>query len=455
MTERASGPLEAVEEWLRLQSGSARSARPARWARRGEATPAEEDGWLQVDLRDRPGIADTLEPPLCLAGQDGPDRSTAYPVEQYHVADGLLRLRRPSGAPAAARWVWTPGMSPGVLLQKLRDGLQSMGAAPLARALAAKNLAGPPTAQVGAPPGLLPAQVEAYRACLSPGVRLVWGPPGTGKTQVLARAIEDLAKSGQRVLLVSTANVAVDNALLAVVRALQPERGQVIRVGPPHLAEIATDTDRRLDTLAATASKEVEERRDEVGARLAELSAVDDEIAELDSRLEEYDPEAYRLGAARVAAAARLIDLTGDRRRAGDAADRAQQSASVAQQEADRLAASWRSMTPVRNALGRHRLAGRPGRPATGQEHRRGAAGVHADSAPAARRAVGVDRAEPERCRFDDRRPDRTARPGSPAGSRHGRGQLDGMEILYDCARTDRSGDAGGSRCRRTLAGRP
>jgi superfamily II DNA or RNA helicase len=64
----------------------------------------------------------------------------------------------------------------------------------LAEALAENRLAQGATSPADAV-GLLEAQAEAFRACLSPGVRLVWGPPGTGKTQVLARAIEELARS--------------------------------------------------------------------------------------------------------------------------------------------------------------------------------------------------------------------------------------------------------------------
>jgi superfamily I DNA/RNA helicase len=102
--------------------------------------------------------------------------------------------------------------------------------------------------------GLLPAQLEAYRACLSPGVRLVWGPPGTGKTRVLASAIEELVCAGKRVLIVSTANVAVDNALRAVVSSLPPRPGVAVRVGTAFDEKIATDPDVQLELLAARSS---------------------------------------------------------------------------------------------------------------------------------------------------------------------------------------------------------
>jgi hypothetical protein len=67
------------------------------------------------------------------------------------------------------------------------------------------------------------------------GLRLVWGPPGTGKTMVLRRAIDDLVRAGKRVLLVSSTNVAVDNALAGVIDDLKPRKGTLVRVGTPHL----------------------------------------------------------------------------------------------------------------------------------------------------------------------------------------------------------------------------
>src|SRR5258708_39739296 len=47
-------------------------------------------------------------------------------------------------------------------------------------------------------PSLRDAQKRAVRACCSAGLQLVWGPPGTGKTFVIAVAISHLVASGQR-----------------------------------------------------------------------------------------------------------------------------------------------------------------------------------------------------------------------------------------------------------------
>jgi hypothetical protein len=344
----ASGAIEAAEEWLRLQPGPSAAGG---WTCRGEARPAGEAGWLALDLRERPGVADSIEAPVCLAGQDGPDKSTAHPVEEYRAADGVVLLKIPAGTPTGARWVWTPSMSPRFLLEKLVSGLRALGRAPLAEALATGDLAGPPARSSPVPPGLLFTQPDAYLACVNPGVRLVWGPPGTGKTQILARAIEDLMRAGKRVLLVSTANVAVDNALLAVVKAAPLRPGQAIRVGPAHLSDIADRLDLHLDSLTATASAEVDARRAAVGRRLAELSGVDDEIVELTAQLGDFDPAEYESAADRVAAAERLAYLEPRRAAALRAVEDARLAARGRKHEIDQLARESARLAGPRSAL--------------------------------------------------------------------------------------------------------
>ncbi len=49
--------------------------------------------------------------------------------------------------------------------------------------------------------------------CSVPDIALIQGPPGTGKTTVIAEAIYQLIKKGEKVLLSSQSNTAVDNAL--------------------------------------------------------------------------------------------------------------------------------------------------------------------------------------------------------------------------------------------------
>jgi len=57
-------------------------------------------------------------------------------------------------------------------------------------------------------------QERAVRGALAaPDVFLIQGPPGTGKTTVIAEIINQATESGERVLLASQSNLAVDNAL--------------------------------------------------------------------------------------------------------------------------------------------------------------------------------------------------------------------------------------------------
>ena len=236
--------IEAVERWIatKPERGNVREL-----ADIGPATP-HRDGWLVLDLRASRTNPDSLGEP-CFAGERGPDHEPSYPVEELRNVDGVLMLREPPGLPSQRRYLWARSMSPRFLLEKLRDGLRPQAPRPWRRRWRRSGSAGTPTAGADAV-GLLDAQAEAFRACLSPGVRLVWGPPGTGKTQVLARAIEELVRAGKRVLLVSTANVAVDNALHAVLPRLPQRPGVAIRVGPAHLKEIATDPNVQLERLA-------------------------------------------------------------------------------------------------------------------------------------------------------------------------------------------------------------
>ncbi len=79
------------------------------------------------------------------------------------------------------------------------------------------------------------SQLEAIRASLSSLLTLVWGPPGTGKTKVLARIVECYVKSGMRVLVVAHANAAVDKAAKEIAKVLKTteycSQGCIIRIG--------------------------------------------------------------------------------------------------------------------------------------------------------------------------------------------------------------------------------
>ena len=123
---------------------------------------------------------------------------------------------------------------------------------------------------------------------------LVWGPPGTGKTRLLQAAIGDLLAAGKRILLVSSTNIAVDNALLGVLRDRRHRPGQIIRVGPPQLRRVAEDPDVSLPLIVRTRLAKVEEQRRAVAEELMRLREDEERLNHLMARLDGFDPAAYR-----------------------------------------------------------------------------------------------------------------------------------------------------------------
>jgi hypothetical protein len=217
------------------------------------------------------------------------------------TVDGeLLRVRVAEFAAPADPHVWRLRQQPTFLVTALRDELAALGDAGLANLLARGEVGGVPAA-VTPPPGLLPAQQDTYRACLGSGLWLVWGPPGTGKTRVLRAAISDLIAAGKRVLLVSSTNIAVDNALHGVLRERRHQPGEIVRVGPPQLREIADDPQVCLPLMVRARLAEVEKQRRAVAMDLREMDRREERLRDLDARLAGFDAAAYEEATALLA----------------------------------------------------------------------------------------------------------------------------------------------------------
>jgi intron-binding protein aquarius len=77
-----------------------------------------------------------------------------------------------------------------------------------------------------------PTQVEAVRAGVQPGLTLVVGPPGTGKTDTCAQVLSVLYRSepGRRVLLCTHSNAALNDLFAKLAARAVPER-HLLRLG--------------------------------------------------------------------------------------------------------------------------------------------------------------------------------------------------------------------------------
>ncbi|MBT2207690.1 AAA domain-containing protein [Actinomadura sp. NEAU-AAG7] len=135
-------------------------------------------------------------------------------------------------------------------------------------------------------------QRQAVERALDSELTFVWGPPGTGKTDVVASIVEGCYRQGLRVLFLAPTHVAVDQALLRMcdLLAREPEFGSglVQRAGDIAVASLAAKYGEQID-------------RGRIAERLT---------GELDAEIAQITPElaGVRAGIARHDEATRAIN---------------------------------------------------------------------------------------------------------------------------------------------------
>lgn len=141
------------------------------------------------------------------------------------------------------------------------------------------------------------SQKLAIEASFFSQLSIIWGPPGTGKTKTIAQAIEAHLNAGRRVLLVSHANAAVDEALEAVAEQLKTtpfyNEGKLVRLGIPQSSHLDKLTEKYplvlLDKIAA-----------KLGESLSnEKSNLEAEKNRIDSILNQYETVFHAIQAAK------------------------------------------------------------------------------------------------------------------------------------------------------------
>ncbi len=296
-----------LQEWTAALGGGKSGPR---WQRVGAARATAEAGVYVADIRGSDLSADQVDG-LRLAGPDDQSAQAGFPVRDASFEGDLVRLHVAEFAALAEPYLWRLRQEPAFLITRLREGLAELKDAGLANLLARGEVGGVAAAADPPPGWQQTVQGDAYRACLGTGLWLVWGPPGTGKTRVLRAAVSDLLAAGKRVLLVSGTNVAVDNALVGVVRERRHQPGDIVRVGPPQLPEIINDRDICLPLMVRARLAEVEEQRRAAASDLLEMNRRRERLQGLETRLEGFDPGAYGAAVALLGTPGRTVAETG------------------------------------------------------------------------------------------------------------------------------------------------
>lgn len=140
-------------------------------------------------------------------------------------------------------------------------------------------------------------QRRAIERALREDLELIIGPPGTGKTDVLAAIAlaHLLRRSAPRILIMAHTNIALDNAIMRLVAFTQKageqtllDERKVIRLGTPRLAELSSPP-----YTSVVLPLIVEE---EVWATKLEIERIEQKHEELCSQLQSNEQEEKRLG---------------------------------------------------------------------------------------------------------------------------------------------------------------
>jgi KaiC/GvpD/RAD55 family RecA-like ATPase len=129
------------------------------------------------------------------------------------------------------------------------------------------------------------------QACASE-ITFVWGPPGTGKTYVIAHLIAALVARGERVLMTSHTHAAVDQSIYETVKpAVGPlansdleREGKIVRIGRVTNPKVPDTV--RLDDIVERRAEGIQTEISELQRKAAPLSA---KRAELHAQLAEWD----------------------------------------------------------------------------------------------------------------------------------------------------------------------
>ena len=321
----------------------------------GRAAPDVEQGagWFWIGLTRRQPESEQLEDGYLAPGEGAGQRR--YQLIESVQDGNVLKVRVAAHASADGLFLWIPRRAPGLLERSLLKGLTEIDRFDLVDRFA-RGHADPvvkDSDKSTVTSELKGEQPRARIACCSPGVHLVWGPPGTGKTKVIALALQDLIARGKSALLVSATNIAVDNALSRAAKAIKPDPGVMVRAGPPHLTEVAEDSAVCLQKLVNDRQEALEQRRcwleQQITARQHHPDMI--RLAEVRAELESFDLAAFQTAEGRVTNAKQLIDKDAELGRLRQGSDELAVAAETLRLRAEKIRAAHEEAESARQRI--------------------------------------------------------------------------------------------------------
>ena len=200
-------------------------------------------------LQVKAGTLEKLSPPIDEGWTvHSQERSARAVVTRIDLDEEQLIVRCTDGRPGKS-FAQTITLSAPDFLLRLRDWLQEKQGRPFPRLFQEfenSKLGVEPLKSLTLPDlaveELREGQLRAMRS-LGKGAMHLWGPPGTGKTYTVARAVKCFLQNGYKVALFAPTNVAVDTAVLALRSAFLNSGsplsgGYLVRAGYPELDEL-------------------------------------------------------------------------------------------------------------------------------------------------------------------------------------------------------------------------
>ncbi len=125
------------------------------------------------------------------------------------------------------------------------------------------------------------SQFNAIKSSINDFIAIIWGPPGTGKTATIARAIESHLNLGRKVLLLSHSNNAVDQALEKVAEQTKNnyyKDCKLVRLGTPkaEMQQKFQSTYPRvlIDNITELKSKELINEKESLNNKIEDLKSL-------------------------------------------------------------------------------------------------------------------------------------------------------------------------------------